>query len=67
MLQAGFVWNQINFVTDFRLAMINGKQLKNQNMLISLSQNMQLHCEPIGSHKSLSLACQNRGSRSNPS
>lgn len=64
MLQAGFVGNQINFLTDFRLAMINSKHLKDQNMLISFSWNMQLHYEPIGSHKSLSLACQNTEIRS---
>ena len=37
MLQADFVWNQLNFLTDFRLVMSNGKQLKNKNMLIHFS------------------------------
>lgn len=37
MLHAGFVWNQLIFLTDFRLAMINGKHLKSRNMLISFS------------------------------
>lgn len=66
ILLAGFVWNQMNFLTDFRLAVINSKHWKNQNMF-SFSWNMQLHYEPIGSHKSLSLACQNTEIRSNPS
>lgn len=66
MLQAGFVWNQMNFLTDFRLAMINSKHLKNQKMLISFSWNIQLHYESIVSHKSLSLVHQNAEIRSDP-
>lgn len=66
MLQAGFVWNQMNFLTDFRLAMINSKHLKNQKMLISFSWNIQLHYESIGNHKSLSLVHQNAEIRSDP-
>lgn len=56
----------MNFLTDFRLAMINSKHLKNQKMLISFSWNIQFHYESIVSHKSLSLVHQNAEIRSDP-
>ncbi len=37
MLQAGFEWNQLNFLTDFILTVINDKHIRNQNVLISFN------------------------------